>query len=141
MTNTVDNTNIVGTKTGPQLVTEIQTQIGNCSDELDLTRTKYIGSVFFTGVDEDIIASHAGKMIDMDNAAANTLNIPANSVIPIPVNTRIDVCQSGAGLTTIAIDGTDTLLGPPVSRGQYQGLSLWKKSTTVWVVFGGEAAV
>ena len=33
---TVDNTNIVGTKTGPQLVTEIQTQVGNADTELDL---------------------------------------------------------------------------------------------------------
>jgi len=33
---TVDNTNIVGTKTGPQLVTELNTQIGACDTELDL---------------------------------------------------------------------------------------------------------
>jgi len=138
VTNSVDSSGIVGTKTGPELVTEIQDQIENCSIELDLTRTKYIGSVFFTGTDENIIASHAGKMLDMNNSAANVLNIPDNATIPIPVNTRIDITQSGAGLTSMAIDGSDTLLGAVTSRGQYQGLSLWKKSTTVWVVYGGE---
>lgn len=139
MTNSVDASGIDGaTKTGPELVTEIQQQIQNTHDELDLTRTKYIGSVFFTGTDENILASHAGYMIDMDNADANVLNIPANAAIPIPVNTRIDICQSGEGLTSLAIDGGDTLLGAVNSRGQYQGLSLWKKSATVWHVFGGE---
>jgi len=220
---TVDNTNIVGTKTGPQLVTEIQTQIGNANTELDLRPesaqnesitgswtfslevifsqgvditgsiavttgdmameeqadhvttpsagigifwvrddapckpmftddtgidhdlteaegpTKYIGQVLFTGTAEDIIASHAGKMIDMANASPNVLTIPSNAAIPIPVDTRIDICQSGAGLTTVAITD-DTLLGNPVSRGQYHGLSLWKKSATVWIVFGGTTA-
>jgi hypothetical protein len=138
VTNSVDSSGIVGTKTGPELVTEIQDQIGNCSDELDLTRTKYIGSIFFTGTAEDIIADHAGKMIDMSHADPNVLSIPDNSAIPIPVNTRIDVCQSGAGLTTIDCPGSDTLNGPGTSRGQNFGLSLWKKSTTVWHVFGGE---
>ncbi len=137
MPNTVDNTNIVGTKTGPELITEMQVQIGNCSTELELTRTKYIGAIFFTGVDENIILDHAGKMIDMSNAAANVLNIPDNASIPIPLNTRIDIVQSGAGLTSLAIDGSDTLLGGVNSRGQNFGLSLWKKSATVWHVFGG----
>jgi len=138
VTNTVDSSNIVGTKTGPQLVTEIQNQIENCSIELDLTRTKYLGAVFFTGTAENIIAAHAGMMIDMNNALANTLTIPANAAISIPINTRIDVCQSGVGLTSIAIDGTDTLLGLVNSHGQNTGMSLWKKSATVWHVFGGE---
>jgi hypothetical protein len=137
VTNSVDNTNIVGTKTGPELVTEIQDQIGNCSDELDLTRTKYVGSVFFTGTAENILAEHAGFMIDMNNASANVLSIPDNSVVPFPVNTRIDICQSGAGLTTVDCPGADTLNGAATSRGQNFGLSLWKKSTTVWHVFGG----
>lgn len=138
MTNSVDASGIVGTKTGPELVDEIQQQFQNTHDELDLTRTKYIGSIFFTGIDENIIADHAGKMIDMDNADSNVLNIPTNAAIPIPVNTRIDIFQSGAGLTSMAIDGSDTLLGPVNSRGQYQSLSLWKKSATVWAVLGGE---
>lgn len=137
MANSVDNTAIVGTKTGPQLVTEIQDQIGNCSDELDLTSTKYIGQVLFTGTAEDIIASHVGKMLDMNNAAANTLSIPDNSAIPIPVDSWINVCQSGAGLTTVDCPGSDTLNGSGTSRGQNHGLSLWKKSATVWHVFGG----
>jgi hypothetical protein len=138
VTNSVDNTNIVGTKTGPELVTEIQDQMGNCHDELELTSTKYIGQVLFTGTAEDIIASHAGKMLDMNNAAANVLSIPDNSVIPIPVDTRMDICQSGAGLTTIDCPGSDTLIGGGTSRGQNQAMSLWKKSATVWYIFGGE---
>lgn len=138
MTNSVDSSGIVGTKTGPELVTEIQTQIENTSVELDLTRTKYIGSAFFAGVSHNILAIHAGYMIDMSSADPNVLNIPDNATIPIPINTRIDICQSGLGLTSLAIDGTDTLLGAVNSRGQNQGLSLWKKSATVWHVFGGE---
>lgn len=138
MANSVDASGIVGTVSGPTLVDEIQTQIHNTHLELDLTRTKYIGSAFFTGTDENITGAHAGFMIDVDNAGDVTVTIPANSAVPIPVNTRIDLCQSGAGYINMAIGGTDTLLGPTQSRGQYQGLSLWKKSTTVWVVFGGQ---
>jgi hypothetical protein len=39
-TSTVDNTNIVGTKTGPELVTELNTQIGNAKTDLEARPTE-----------------------------------------------------------------------------------------------------
>jgi hypothetical protein len=56
--------------------------------------------------------------------------------LPFPVNTRIDVYQHGAGQTTVAIT-TDTLRGDPKIPSQYKMVSLWKRSSTIWVIAGG----
>jgi len=99
-------------------------------------RTKYIGQNLQVGTAYELVLSDAGKMIEMNNAAANVLTIPANSSVAFPVDTRIDITQGGAGLTSVTIT-TDTLNGEKVSYGQYKALSLWKKSATVWVIYGG----
>jgi len=98
--------------------------------------TSYIGQNLQTGTSYTLVLTDKGKIIEMNNASANTLTIPANASVAFPVDTRIDVVQYGAGLTTVEIT-TDTLRGDPVSQGQYKGLSLWKRAATEWVVFGG----
>jgi hypothetical protein len=103
---------------------------------LDIVKTRYIGQNLQTGTSYTLALTDAGKMIEMNNAAANTLTIPANTLVAFPVDTRIDVCQFGAGQTTVGIT-TDTLRGDPKSPGQYKLMSLWKRSATQWVISGG----
>jgi hypothetical protein len=98
--------------------------------------TKYPGSNLQTGTAYELVLSDAGKLVEMNNGAANTLTIPANASVAFPVNTRIDVHQQGVGQTTIAIT-TDTLRGDPKITGQYKAVSLWKRATAEWVVWGG----
>lgn len=105
-------------------------------DVAAVNKEKYLGQNLQTGAAYTLVLSDAGKIIEMNNAGANTLTIPANASVAFPVNTRIDIIQYGAGLTTVAID-TDTLRGDAVSQGQYKGMSLWKRAATEWVIFGG----
>ncbi len=111
----------------------------NVEDGATADLTGYVGQNLQTGTTYELVLTDAGKMVDLDNASAIALTIPANSAVPFPVNTRIDLNQGGAGLLTAGIT-TDTLYGDPVSVGQNKSLSLWKKSATVWVIYGGTTA-
>jgi len=107
------------------------------NEDIDLTWfRKYRGQNLQTGTSYTLVITDAGLIIEMNNASANTLTIPANATVAFPVDTRIDVEQYGAGQTTIAIV-TDTLRGAPKIQGQYKMVSLWKRATTEWVVVGG----
>jgi hypothetical protein len=97
---------------------------------------KYNGQNLQTGTTYELVIGDAGKIVEMNNASANTLTIPANASVAFPVDTRIDVVQYGVGQTTIAIT-TDTLRGNPKTGLQYQMVSLWKRAATEWVVIGG----
>jgi hypothetical protein len=112
----------------------------NGTDYTDLIQsvTQYPGQREVTGTSDTLVLADAGKMIFTSNAAATTVTIPANSSVAFEVGTRIDLCQAGAGLLTVAIN-TDTLRGAVNSQGQWRGLSLWKKAATEWVLFGGTA--
>jgi hypothetical protein len=87
-----------------------------------------------------LAVSDAGKAVRIANANAITLTVPKNSVIAIPVNSVINVCQSGAGRITIApVDGDVTLnkFGGLKSVGQYGYITLIKIDTNIWDVIGG----
>ena len=57
---------------------------------------KYRGQNLQTGTSYELVLSDAGKVVEMNNASANTCNIPANASVAFPVDTRIDVYQRGA---------------------------------------------
>jgi len=114
----------------------INTSLTNIKALLDTVSIGYEGQDLRTGASEELVLTNAGQIVGMDNSSPNAMNIPANSAVAFPVNTRIDVPQLGTGLTTITITD-DTLIGDPVSLGQNKALTLWKKSATVWHVFGG----
>ena len=107
--------------------------------DLNVIKLAYIGQNLQTGTTYELVLSDAGKMLDFTNGSAIAVTIPANSAVAFPVNTRIDLNQGGAGLVTVDIT-TDTLNGDAVSQGQWKGMSLWKRSATVWVIYGGTTA-
>ena len=102
----------------------------------DTVLKKYIGATTDATASYGLILTDAGKIVEMTSGSANDIVIPANAAIAFPVNTRIDIIQYDAGLTTITIT-SDTLTGEVVSTGQYKAMSLWKRAATEWVVFGG----
>jgi len=119
-------------------VTAGQTRTITMSDEnveMDWFK-KYKGQNNQTGTSYTLVLTDAGKILDLSNAAAIALTIPANSSVPFPIDTIIDVCQAGAGQITVGIT-TDTLRGNTKSNGQWKFISLWKRNTTEWVVIGG----
>lgn len=54
-----------------------------------------------TGTGYVLVLADAFKLVAMDNASTNTLEVPPNSSVAFPIGTRIDLSQDGAGQTTV----------------------------------------
>ena len=114
----------------------INTNFANVNTAIGLVEKGYVGQSIQTGVTYGLVLTDAGLPVELTHTAACGIVIPDSAVIDFPINTRIDLIQGGAGLLTVTIT-TDTLRGNAVSYGIYKSMSLWKKSATVWYIFGG----
>jgi hypothetical protein len=97
-----------------------------------------------TGTTYTAVLSDAGKMITLDNAAAITMTIPANSSVAYPIGTQLNFMQLDAGQVTVTIT-TDTLDVESALTlllvGQFAVATAFKVTATTWVLFGNlEAA-
>ena len=80
-----------------------------------------------------------GKLIEMNVATSNSLTVPPNSSIAIPVSSVINVRQYGAGTTTIQAGSGVTIRsrGSLIAlAGQYAEATLTKRATDEWVLSG-----
>ncbi|KAA2285421.1 hypothetical protein [Arenimonas fontis] len=97
-----------------------------------------------SGTSYTLALSDAFRLVTMDNAAANTLIVPKNSVVAFPVGTRIDLGQDGSGQTTIApVDGDVTIRTPETLklRKRWAKATLIKRAVDTWDLEGNlEAA-
>lgn len=85
----------------------------------------------------------ANDIVEMNNAAANTLTVPPNSSVAFPTGTRIDVVQYGAGQTTLVAGSGVTIRSKDSNlklTGQYSGVTLYKRGTNEWVAIGDLSA-
>jgi len=98
---------------------------------------KYSGQNVQSGTSYTLEYADAGFPILMTSSDANTLTIPHDDDELFDDNTRIEVIQGGAGLTTIVGDTGVTVHGDSISQGQNKAMSLWKRGTNTWYVFGG----
>ncbi|WP_395660828.1 hypothetical protein [Aestuariivirga sp.] len=91
-----------------------------------------------TGTAYTLALSDAGKLVSFNNAAAITLTIPTNAIVALPIGTRIDLLQYGAGQVTVGGAGvTIRSFGARLKlAGQYSGATLWKRSADEWVLIG-----
>lgn len=96
-----------------------------------------------TGTAYTLVLADDGKIIEMNNASANEVNIPANASVAFPIGTRIDVVQLGAGTTSIDPEAGVTLNGGTATLAmtgtQYEAVTLYKRATDEWVVIGALA--
>ena len=78
------------------------------------------------------------SLIEVSSASGVTLTIPTNATVAYPVGTSIDILQTGAGQVTIAGAGGVTVNGTPglKLRTQWSGVTLFKRATDTWVVYG-----
>lgn len=96
-----------------------------------------------TGTDYTLAVSDSGKLIEMNNANANTVIVPLNSSVPFPVGTKIDLIQIGAGQTTAsAVSGVtiNSKEGNIKLTGQWSAASLVKRGTDEWTLLGDLSA-
>jgi hypothetical protein len=91
-----------------------------------------------TGTSYTLVLADAGKCVEMNNAAANTLTIPPNSSVPFPTGTVIELFQLGAGQTTATAGSGVTLRAPDGAKlaKQYASASVRKRATNEWVLAG-----
>jgi len=83
-----------------------------------------------------------GKVVEMNDASARTITVPASSVVAFAVGSVIDIVQYGAGQVTIAAASGVTLRSAAGLKiaAQYGGASAYKRATNEWVVVGRTTA-
>ena len=81
-------------------------------------------------------------IIEISNASAKTLTVPADSTLNFPVGTTLDVIQTGAGQVTIAAAGGVTINATPglKLRTQWSSATLLKRAANTWLAFGDLSA-
>jgi len=156
-TGVLDTTNVAGSAlTGADLefVTGTAGASGTFAEwngDGDLVEASYIPARLTpqintqTGTTYTLVLADAGKIVEMNNAGANTLTIPTNASVAFPTGTIINITQYGAGATTIEGDTGVTLNGVSAGSGamdaQYAGVALYKRGTDEWIAQGGIGTV
>lgn len=95
-----------------------------------------------TGTSYTLVLSDADKLIEMNNASANTVTIPLDSTVNFPTGQQIYVMQTGAGQTQIVATAGVTLntQNGTYMRARWGMLSLIKRSANTWVIVGDTVA-
>ncbi len=91
-----------------------------------------------------VLTDNRNKLVRMNVASANDLQIPTNANVAFPIGSVINVVQQGAGATTIkaVTSGTTTIVSTggtaaePQLRAQYSAASCIKTGTDTWLVVG-----
>ena len=126
--NNVDNTSDANKPVSTATQTEIDTKVDSLITLNNQTGTTYT-----------LVLTDKDKLIEMENAAANTLTVPLNSSVAFDVGTQILIVQKGAGTTTIAAAAGVTLLSKDSNLdigGQYGAATCIKIATDTWYVIG-----
>jgi hypothetical protein len=86
-----------------------------------------------------LVLSDGGKVVEMSDAGALVLTVPANATVAFPIGSVVEVARMGAGAVTVAAAGGVTIR----SRGgllaignQYGSVSLRTRATDEWVLTG-----
>jgi hypothetical protein len=93
-----------------------------------------------TGTSYTLELADLNARITMDNGAANTVAIPLNATIALPVGTEIRIIQIGAGATSIeavagvTLNGVADGIGAMSGPGQYTDII--KVATDSWWAVG-----
>lgn len=129
-----DDTGLKNRRTTVQAVSDFVVASGDVAVPADLTKV----ATNLQTASYALVLTDAGKAVEMDVAAANNLTVPANDTVAFPVGTIVEVCQVGAGTTTIVADIGVTVRTPEtlVLAGQWSSVSLRKRATDEWVLAG-----
>jgi hypothetical protein len=91
-----------------------------------------------------VIADGTNTLVTMDNAAANTFNIPTDASVNFDIGTVLNIYMKGAGVTTITATtpGTTTVVSAGTTIGspklaRYKIASAIKLAANSWTVIGG----
>ena len=96
-----------------------------------------------TGTTYTLALTDASKMVEMNNASANTVTIPTNASVAFKTGTKIDIIQYGAGVTSITGSAGVTLRTANnwiKINAQYGAATCVKVGTNEWYLFGNLSA-
>ena len=110
-------------------------------DDMSLTINAQTGASYTA-----VIGDATNTLVTMDNASANTFNIPTDASVNFDIGTVLNIYMKGAGVTTITATtpGTTTVvsagatIGSPV-LARYKIASAIKLAANSWTVIGGVA--
>jgi hypothetical protein len=110
-------------------------------DDMSLTINAQTGTSYTA-----VLADGTNTLVTMDNASANTFNIPTDASVAFDIGTVLNIYMKGAGITTITATtpGTTTIvsagstIGSPV-LARYKIASAIKLAANSWTVIGGIA--
>jgi hypothetical protein len=121
-------------------------------DDDDIPNKKYVDDNYSpltintqTGTSYVLLLTDAGTYVRMTNAAANTVEVPANADVAFEIGTEIIIRQAGAGKTTLVSPGSPAVIlnsggdGSPPPLGiaaQHNSLSIIKVGTDEWDISG-----
>lgn len=89
-----------------------------------------------------LVLGDKDKLVEVSNAAANTVTIPTNATAAFPIGTQVNILQTGAGQTTISgtsgvtVNSTGATAASPKLRAQWSSATAIKRGTDTWVVIG-----
>ena len=89
-----------------------------------------------------LVLADKAKLVEMNVASANNVTVPPNSSVALPVGSKIDILQVGAGQTTIVAGAGVTVNATPglKLRAQWSSATLIKRATDTWVLVGDISA-
>lgn len=92
-----------------------------------------------TSTPYNIISSDLKKIIEMSNASANSIVIPDDSTLSLPIGFQITVVQSNTGQTTIQpLNGSIQINATPglKLRTRWSSATIVKRASNSWVAMG-----
>lgn len=95
-----------------------------------------------TGTSYTLVLSDAGRMIEISNTSAITLNVPLDSSVNFGTGTQINILQTNTGQITVVGAGGVTINGNPglKLRAQWSFATLIKRAANTWVLAGDTTA-
>ena len=101
-----------------------------------------LGTNAQTGTTYTLALTDNGKLVEVSNASAITVTVPANSSVAFPVGAQVNLLQTGAGQITVAGAGGVTVNATPglKLREQWSSATLIKRATDTWVLVGDLSA-
>ena len=85
-----------------------------------------------------LVLADKNKVVELNNAAAIALSVPADNTVAYATGTQITLLQTGAGQVTIAgVAGVTVNATPGLKmRAQWSSVTLLKRAANTWVAMG-----
>jgi len=92
-----------------------------------------------TGISYTLQITDNGKLVTFENASPISVTVPSDNLASIPVGSRIDILQKGAGAVTLVQDSgvvINSKGGNKKTNGRYVAVSLIKTDSNSWYLVG-----